>query len=213
MPDAVRPTLVLASASPRRLGLLQQVGIEPDVLKPTDLDETPKKSELPRSLATRLAAEKVAAGIAWTKQDPDLAGSLVLAADTVVAVGRRILPKAETIDEAVACLRLLSGRSHRVWTGVALGGDKLSVRSRLVEARVRFKRLSADEIDAYVACGEWRGKAGAYAVQGIAGSFVVKIVGSYTTIVGLPLSETVGLLEAAGYPVRAGWSSPIVASA
>ncbi|KPL54707.1 Maf-like protein [Prosthecomicrobium hirschii] len=213
MPDAVRPKLVLASASPRRLGLLQQVGIEPDVLKPTDLDETPKKSELPRSLATRLAAEKVAAGIAWTKQDADLAGSLVLAADTVVAVGRRILPKAETIDEAVACLRLLSGRSHRVWTGVALGSDKLSVRSRLVEARVRFKRLSADEIDAYVACGEWRGKAGAYAVQGIAGSFVVKIVGSYTTIVGLPLSETVGLLEAAGYPVRAGWSSPIVASA
>ncbi|MBT9293212.1 Maf-like protein [Prosthecodimorpha staleyi] len=213
MPDAVRPKLVLASASPRRLGLLQQVGIEPDVLKPTDLDETPKKSELPRSLATRLAAEKVAAGIAWTKQDPDLAGSLVLAADTVVAVGRRILPKAETIDEAVACLRLLSGRSHRVWTGVALGSDKLSARARLVEARVRFKRLSADEIDAYVACGEWRGKAGAYAVQGIAGSFVVKIVGSYTTIVGLPLSETVGLLEAAGYPVRAGWSSPIVASA
>lgn len=210
MAEAPRPKLVLASASPRRLGLLQQVGIEPDTLKPTDLDETPKRSELPRSLAARLADEKAKAGLEWAQRDAEWRGSLVLAADTVVAVGRRILPKAETTDEAVACLRLLSGRSHRVWTGVALAHANGSIRSRLVDARVRFKRLSADEIDAYIACGEWRGKAGAYAVQGIAGGFVVKIVGSHSAIVGLPLAETVGLLEAAGYPVRAGWVSPLM---
>ncbi|MEJ1161767.1 Maf-like protein [Prosthecomicrobium sp. N25] len=208
MPDT-RPKLVLASASPRRLGLLQQVGVEPDALKPADLDETPKKGEQPRSLATRLAAEKAAAIHEWCRTS-EWAGAAVLAADTVVSVGRRILPKAEGIDEAYACLRLLSGRSHRVWTGVTVVSGKGSVRSRLVDARVRFKRLSGDEIDAYVASGEWRGKAGAYAIQGIAGGFVVKIVGSYTAIVGLPLTETLGLLEGAGYPVRAGWSSPLL---
>lgn len=210
MPDA-RPKLVLASASPRRLGLLQQVGIEPDTLKPTDLDETPKKGELPRTLAARLAAEKAAAGAAWAKDDPEFRGSVVIAADTVVSVGRRILPKAESVDEAYACLRLLSGRSHRVWTGVTVVSAKGSARSKLVDAKVRFKRLSGDEMDAYIASGEWRGKAGAYAVQGIAGGFVVKIVGSYSAIVGLPLNETLGLLEGGGYPVRAGWTSPLLA--
>ena len=206
-----RPKLVLASASPRRLGLLQQVGIEPDSLRPTDLDETPKKGELPRTLASRLAAEKAAAGAEWLKNDPDLRGAVVIAADTVVSVGRRVLPKAESVDEALACLRLLSGRSHRVWTGVTVVSGRNSARSKLVDAKVRFKRLSTAEIDAYVESGEWRGKAGAYAIQGIAGGFVVKIVGSYSAIVGLPLNETLGLLESAGYPVRAGWLSPLLA--
>lgn len=207
----LRPKLVLASASPRRLGLLQQIGIDPDHLKPTDIDETPKKSELPRTLATRLAAEKAAVAVAWTKAETEWRGSLVIAADTVVAVGRRILPKAETKDEALACLRILSGRSHEVWTGVAVADAKGTVRSRLVDTRLRFKRLSGADIEAYLASGEWRGKAGAYAIQGLAGSFVLTLSGSYSAVVGLPLYETASLLEGAGYPVRAGWTSPLLA--
>jgi septum formation protein len=129
----------------------------------------------------------------------------VLAADTVVAVGRRILPKAEVLDEAAQCLRLLSGRAHRVYTGICLVTPKEAFRQRLVESRVRFKRLSAEDLDAYLASGEWRGKAGGYAIQGLAGSFVVKIVGSYTNVVGLPLYETLNLLGGEGYPIHAGW--------
>ncbi len=206
---ADRPKLVLASASPRRLGLLQQVGIDPDHLHPTDVDETPLKSELPRQLALRLAKDKAEAALAWSKRDPEWTGSFLLAADTVVAVGRRILPKAETVDDAEHCLRLLSGRSHRVWTGIALATPAGAVKARLIETRLRFKRLSSAEIAAYVASDEWRGKAGGYAVQGIAGGFVVKLIGSYSAVVGLPLHETVALLEGTGYPVRAGWAAPL----
>ncbi len=203
-----RKTLVLASASPRRLALLQQVGIDPDFLKPSDLDETPKRQELPRSLALRLAEEKALAVRGWAVNTDDWSESLILAADTVVAVGRRILPKAMMMDEAIECLRLLSGRSHHVWTGLALVTPRGSLRTKLVETRIRFKRLSSSEIDAYVASGEWRGKAGGYAIQGLAGAFPVKLVGSYTNVVGLPLTETVGMLEGEGYPVRARWSEP-----
>lgn len=207
---ADRPKLVLASASPRRLGLLQQIGIEPDHLHPTDVDETPQKAELPRQLALRLAKDKAEAALAWSKRDGEWTGSLILAADTVVAVGRRILPKAETVADVEACLRLLSGRSHRVWTGLALADAKGTIRTRLVETRLRFKRLSSAEISAYVASDEWRGKAGGYAIQGLAAAFVVALQGSYPSVVGLPLAESAALLEGVGYPVRANWPSPLV---
>jgi len=200
-----RPKLVLASGSPRRLALLNQAGIEPDALRPADVDETPTKGELPRSCANRLARAKAEAALKAVQLDDDLRGAFLLAADTVVAVGRRILPKAELVDEASQCLRLLSGRNHRVYTAVCLVTPKGSFRQRLIETKVRFKRLSEEDIDGYVASGEWRGKAGGYAVQGIAGSFVVKIVGSYTNIVGLPLYETTSLLGGEGYPIRFGW--------
>ena len=167
--------LILASASPRRLALLQQVGIEPDLLKPTDLDEAPKRSELPRSLAIRLAEEKALAARGWALGTEEWADSFVLAADTVVAVGRRILPKAEVSDQAIECLRLLSGRAHRVWTGLALMTPRGSLRTKLVETRIRFKRLSRSEIDDYLASGEWQGKAGGYAIQGLAGAFPIKL--------------------------------------
>lgn len=205
-----RPKLVLASASPRRLALLQQVGIDPDHLHPTAVDETPRRAELPRQLALRLARDKATAALAWSKREPAWTGAYILAADTVVAVGRRILPKAETVEDAEDCLRLLSGRAHRVWTGIALATPAGAVKARLVETRLRFKRLSAAEIAAYLASDEWRGKAGGYAVQGIAGAFVVKLIGSYPSVVGLPLAETLGLLEGAGWPVRAGWTEPLV---
>ncbi len=204
-----RPKLVLASGSPRRLSLVNQAGIEPDALKPTDLDETPRRGEIPRAYATRLAHEKATAALAQIKVDDDLRGAYILAADTVVAVGRRILPKAELLDEAGQCLRLLSGRNHRVYTAICLVTPKEAFRQRLVETRVRFKRLSSEDIEAYLASGEWRGKAGGYAAQGIAGSFIVKIVGSYTNIVGLPLYETLSLLGGEGYPIRLGWLNAI----
>lgn len=204
-PAGSRPQLVLASASPRRLALLEQAGLKPDALLPSDLDETPLKSERPRDLARRLARAKAEAGHAALKSRPDLEGAYVIAADTVVAVGRRILPKAEVVDEAAACLRLLSGRAHRVYTGVALATPSGAIRERIVETRLRFKRLSNDDLENYLASGEWRGKAGAYAIQGIAGSFVVKLVGSYTGVVGLPLHETVNLLGGEGFPIRLGW--------
>ncbi len=137
-----RPKLVLASGSPRRLGLLNQAGIEPDSLKPTEVDEIPKKGELPRALATRLARAKADSALEAVRLDEELRGSYIVAADTVVAVGRRILPKAETLDEAAQCLRLLSGRNHRVYTGVCMVTPKESFRQRLVETRVRFKRLA-----------------------------------------------------------------------
>jgi septum formation protein len=200
-----RPKLVLASGSPRRLALLNQVGIEPDQLLPAEIDEMPKKGELPRVLATRLARAKAEATLTTARKDDELREAFVLAADTVVAVGRRILPKAELLDEAAQCLRLLSGRSHRVYTGVCVVTPKGAFRQRLVETRVRFKRLSREDLESYLASGEWRGKAGGYAVQGLAGAFVVKITGSYTNIVGLPLYETVSLLAGEGYPVHFGW--------
>jgi septum formation protein len=204
-----RPKLVLASGSPRRLGLLNQAGIEPDSLLPAEVDETPDRGERPRVLATRLARAKVEAALFTVTREEALQGSFVLAADTVVAVGRRILPKAELLDEAAQCLRLLSGRSHRVYTGVCLATPRGGFRSRLVETRVRFKRLSTEDIEAYLASGQWRGKAGGYAIQGLAGAFVVKIVGSYTSVVGLPLYETVALLGGEGYPTHVGWLNAV----
>jgi septum formation protein len=204
---AGRLKLVLASGSPRRLALLNQIGVEPDRIVPASIDETPKRNELPRNLARRLAREKVDAAVAAIAADPDLAGALVLAADTVVSVGRRILPKAEMIEEAAGCLRQLSGRSHRVYTGLALVTAKGHVRRRLVETRVRFKRLSREDVESYLASGEWRGKAGGYAVQGFAGAFVVKLNGSYSNVVGLPLYEVMTLLTGEGYPVHFNWLS------
>jgi septum formation protein len=200
-----RPKLVLASGSPRRLALINQAGIEPEALRPADLDETPLRGELPRACANRLARAKADAALEIVRMDEELKGSYILSADTVVAVGRRILPKAELLDQAAQCLRLLSGRNHRVHSAVCLVTPKQAFRQRLVETRVRFKRLSEEDIEAYLASGEWRGKAGGYAVQGIAGSFVVKIVGSYTNVVGLPLYETTTLLAGEGYPIRFGW--------
>jgi len=200
-----RPKFVLASGSPRRLALVNQVGIEPDALRPADIDETPKRGELPRACSTRLARAKAEAGLAMVRLDEELKGAYIVAADTVVAVGRRILPKAELIDEAAQCLRLLSGRNHRVHTTVCLVTPREAFRQRHVETRVRFKRLSDEDIEAYLGSGEWRGKAGGYAAQGIAGSFIVKIVGSYSNIVGLPLYETMTLLGGEGYPVHFGW--------
>ena len=197
--------LILASGSPRRIDLLNQVGIEPSRLMPMDIDETPKKSEHPRSLARRLSTEKAEAALAALKGDPAWKGSYILAADTVVAVGRRILGKAEFADEASASLHLLSGRSHWVYTGVCLVTPDRKIRQKIVETKVRFKRLSGFEIENYLASGQWRGKAGAYGIQGIAGSFVVKLVGSYTNVVGLPLYETVSLLSGEGYDVHDSW--------
>ena len=204
-----RPKLVLASGSPRRLGLLNQAGIEPDSLRPSEIDEMPVKGELPRALANRLARAKAEAALSTVRLDEELRGAYILAADTVVAVGRRIMPKAEMLDEAAQCLRLLSGRNHRVYTGICLVTPKETFRQRLVETRLRFKRLASDELEAYLASGEWRGKAGGYAVQGLAGTFVVKMVGSYTNVVGLPLYETLSLLGGEGYPVHFGWLNAV----
>jgi septum formation protein len=199
------PKLVLASGSPRRVQLINQVGIEPDSLRPADIDETPQRGELPRACANRLARAKAEAALALVRVDEELKGSYILSADTVVAVGRRILPKAELLDEAAQCLRLLSGRNHRVHTAICLVTPKETFRQRLVETKVRFKRLSEEDIEAYLASGEWRGKAGGYAAQGIASAFMVKIVGSYSNVVGLPLYETTTLLAGEGYPIRFGW--------
>jgi septum formation protein len=204
-----RPKLVLASGSPRRLGLLNQAGIEPDSLLPAELDEIPQKGELPRALATRLARAKAEAALGTVRRDEELRGAYILGADTVVAVGRRILPKAESLDEAAQCLRLLSGRNHRVYSGICLITPKEAFRQRLVETRVRFKRLSKEDLDAYLASGDWRGKAGGYAIQGLAGTFVVKMVGSYTNVVGLPLYETMTLLGGEGFPVHFGWLNAV----
>ncbi len=185
------PPLILASASPRRLELLRQVGLQPAKIDPADIDETPEPREQPRAYALRMAKAKLAAVAC---RHP---GALVLAADSVVACGRRILPKAETEQQARACLALLSGRRHRVLGGVAVGRADGVVRTRLVETVVRFKRLEAAEIDDYIGCGEWQGKAGGYAIQGRAASFAAFISGSYSNVVGLPLFETVALLKAA----------------
>lgn len=202
---AWRPRLILASASPRRLQLLQQIGLEPDALLPIDLDEIPNKNELPRSLAARLAWEKARGAAKVAAARPELANGYVIGADTVVSVGRRILPKCEVVAEAAQCLRLLSGRAHRVHTGVCLITPKGHERHKLVETRVRFKRLSSSEIEAYLGSGEWRGKAGGYAIQGLAGAFALKLVGSYSSVVGLPLYETMSLLIGEGYPAHLSW--------
>ena len=195
-PASAAPRLVLASASPRRLELLRQIGLEPAATFPLDIDETPRSGETPRLLAVRLALEKARAGAALR---PD---AFVLAADTVVAVGRRVLGKPEDAAEAARMLALLSGRAHMVLTAVALGAPGGRIAQRLSETRVRFKRLTAAEIDAYVASGEWQGKAGGYGVQGRAGAFVLSLSGSYTGVVGLQLYETTALLAGLGFPLR-----------
>lgn len=201
------PKIVLASASPRRLALLQQIGLTPSALVPTEIDETPHKAELPRALAARLALAKAEAAVATVSARSDLAPAFVIAADTVVAVGRRILPKCESIADAEGCLRLLSGRAHRVFTGVALITPTGRRRHKVVETRVRFKRLSRAETGAYLAADEWRGKAGGYAIQGLAEALVVKLIGSRSAVVGLPLHETFDLLVGEGFPVHAAWTA------
>ena len=203
--ERTRPKLVLASASPRRLTLLAQAGIDPDALRPSSIDETPRKGEMPRTLVARLSRAKAEASRDQIANDKDVADAYVLAADTVVAVGRRILMKPKLVEEAVACLQLLSGRSHRVLTGVCLITPEEKIKTKIVETRVRFKRLSGDEVEAYIASREWRDKAGGYAIQGLAGTFVQKIVGSYTSIVGLPLTEVIGMLGAEGFPLHHNW--------
>jgi septum formation protein len=202
----VRPKLVLASGSPRRLALLAQIGLAPDSVFTAEIDETPKRSELPRALAQRLAGEKAEYVIERVRGTEAVRDAYIIAADTVVAVGRRILPKPDREDEAAACLRLLSGRTHRVYTGVCLVTPRNTLKTRLVESRVRFKRLSSLETDSYLASGEWRSKAGGYAIQGIAGSFVVKLSGSYPNVVGMPLYETASLLAGNGFPVHSNWA-------
>jgi septum formation protein len=185
--------LILASASPRRLELLARLGVTPETVLPAEIDETPIKAELPDRYACRMAAQKAAA--------VDEPGSLVLAADTVVAAGRRILPKTETADEARAALSLLSGRRHRVHSAVAVTDSEGRTRTRLSTSTVAFKRLSPDEIQAYLDSGEWLGKAGGYAIQGRAEALVRMLSGSHSGVMGLPLYETRILLRAAGYPL------------
>jgi septum formation protein len=194
---APRPRLVLASASPRRRDLLALVGLSPDLVDPADIDEGARAGELPGALVMRLAREK--AGAVAKRH----AKNFVLAADTVVACGRRALPKPADADAARACLALLSGRRHRVHTGIAVVAPDGAERARLVTTRVRFKRLAPAEVEAYLASGEWRGKAGGYAIQGRAGGFVIDISGSCSNVVGLPLYETRALLGGLGFPVEA----------
>ena len=187
-----KPKLVLASASARRLDLLAQIGVTPDIVDPAELDETPHNREAPRPYAKRIAAEKARAVAARH------AGAMVLSADTAVACAQRILPKAETMRVAEDCLRCLSGRRHRVLSVVCLILPDGSLRQRVVETAIRFKRLEAQEIAAYIKGGEWHGKAGGYAIQGQAAVFVAWLNGSYSNVVGLPLFETHALLKSAG---------------
>jgi septum formation protein len=188
------PKLVLASASPRRLELLRQIGLAPDAVDPPEIDETPLAGETARLLALRLARAKAAACAA---RHPD---AFVLAADTVVAVGRRLLGKPQDAADARRMLMLLCGRAHRVATGIAAHAPGGRAGARLCETRVQFKRLTDAELADYLASGEWAGKAGAYGVQGRAGAFITALNGSYTGVVGLPLYETRALLIGLGYP-------------
>lgn len=191
----LRPKIILASASPRRLDLLRQAGLEPDLIVPTDCDETPQKNELPSALALRLAQSK------RDSLRPSPSDAYVIAADTVVGVGRRILPKAETAADVMACLELLSGRRHRVYTGLALRAPDGRLASRLVTTIVKFKRLSLHEMQAYVVSGEGLGKAGGYAIQGRAALMIAEIHGSYSNVVGLPLYELGQMLNGLGHPL------------
>ena len=184
---------VLSSASSRRVSLLEQIGRRPDLIVPAGIDETPLKGELPRNLACRLASAKALA-VASIHAD-----SIVLGADTVVGRGRRIMPKPADEGEARRCLALLSGARHRVYGGIAVVVPNGRIRERLVSTAVAFKRLSREELEDYIASGEWRGKAGGYAIQGLAAAYVRQIIGSYSNVVGLPLFETNALLEGVGH--------------
>lgn len=185
--------LILASSSPRRVELLKQIGITPDDIRPADIDESPLKGEHPKDLALRLAIEKAKA-IAATHKD-----AYILAADTTVACGRRLLDKAEDEPYARKCLTMLSGRRHHVYGGIALIAPDGTLRTRLIDTAVKMKRLSAAEIDAYIQSGEWNGKAGGYAIQGLAATYIQFISGSHSNVVGLSLYDTARLLEGAGY--------------
>lgn len=187
---------VLASASPRRADLVRQIALIPDVIDPADIDETARRGERPRAYALRMA---VAKGAAVARRRP---GCWILSADTVVACGHRILPKAETESEARRCLALLSGRRHRVIGGLLLTAPDGTIRSRAVETTVAFKRLADREIAAYLGSGEWHGKAGGYAIQGLAAAYVSHVNGSYSNVVGLALAETYALLTGAGYRLQ-----------
>lgn len=187
------PALILASASPRRRDLIARLGVEPARIAPTDIDESPLKGELPRDYAVRMAREKAEAAAADD--------GFVLAGDTVVAAGRRILPKAEDETTARHCLALLSGRRHRVLSAIALRAPDGTLREKLSETIVRFKRLSPQDLDAYIASGEWDGKAGGYAIQGAAEGLIAWIQGSHSGVVGLPLFETRAVLKAAGFDI------------
>ncbi|MBY0226578.1 MAG: Maf family nucleotide pyrophosphatase [Hyphomicrobium sp.] len=200
-----RPKLVLASASPRRLMLLDQAGIKPDALRPASLDETPKKGEMPRALVARLARAKAEAARDQIANDRDIADAYVLAADTIVSNNLKVFGKPQQVEEAVEFLNRLSGRSHRVLTAVCLITPQDRVRTKIVDTKVRFKYLTKSEIEAYIATREWRDKAGGYAIQGLAGSFVQKIKGSYTNVVGLPLTEVVAMLVSEGFPIHFNW--------
>ena len=193
-----RPFFVLASASPRRLDLLQQIGLQPDLILAANIDESVKTAEQPRVYAERLAHEKAYASLAILDPQHRANDFLLLAADTVVSVGRRILPKAETEDQARFCLTLLSGRAHRVMTAIAVVAKDGRVHQRAIETRLHVKRLSSPEIEHYIASGEWQGKAGGYAIQGLAAAFISSISGSYSNVVGLPLYETGQLLAGLG---------------
>lgn len=192
MSGSHKHSLILASASPRRLDLLATIGVVPDMIIPADIDETPKKHELPKPHALRLAEGKAEEVFSQHKS------AYILAADTVVGVGRRILPKAEDEQTAKQCLELLSGRSHRVFTGVCLITPKGEKLSRVVETRLKMKRLSAAELKVYLSSGEWNGKAGGYGIQGLAGAYISNMIGSYSNVVGLPLYETRNLLIGTG---------------
>jgi septum formation protein len=200
-----RAKLVLASASPRRLALLERAGLTPDILHPSDVDETPRHRETPRRLSIRLAEEKAAKA----KLSPQLQNMqdavYLVAADTVVGLGRRCLPKAESREVAEDCLWLLSGRSHWVYSTVVILDPKGKSSSRCCETKVRFKRLSREDVNTYLDSEEWRGKAGGYAIQGRAESFVRYMAGSYSGVMGLPMYETVHLLSGAGFPVHKRW--------
>lgn len=188
----LNPKLTLASASPRRRELLARLGVEPSAVLPADIDEKPHRGELPRDYAARMAREKA---LASNAED------YVLAGDTVVAVGRRILPKADSKDTAHACLQLLSGRRHRVFSAVALRTPDGELKARLSETVLRFKRLSDSEINAYLAGGEWHGKAGGYAIQGSAEALILWLRGSHSGVMGLPLYETRALLRSTGFAI------------
>jgi septum formation protein len=196
-----RVKLVLASASPRRLALLEQAGLVADLLNPVDVDETAKRRETPRALSLRLAGEKARAA-ASAPLVQALGGPIfVLAADTVVAVGRRVIPKPQSVEEATAALELLSGRSHHVFTSICLITPKGASRTRVIDTKVRFKRLTREDIECYVMSEEWRGKSGGYAIQGRADAFVRSLNGSYSAVVGLPLYDVLALLQGNGFPV------------
>jgi len=197
--------LVLASGSPRRLALLDRIGLAPDLLNPADVDETPQRRETPRRLSLRLAEDKALKAKTAPQVRALGAGVYILAADTVVGLGRRILPKAETYQQARDCLTLLSGRAHWVYSSVCLLAPDGTKSIRCVETKVRFKRLSREDLESYLKCEEWKGKAGGYAIQGRAEAFVRYISGSYSGVVGLPLNETVDLLLGAKFPVQKRW--------